>query len=145
MNSSDLDRIATGFIAYRDLLAREAPYDDPAMVSAEAAYDDLHRMTHDGSARDAWEVVLELLRRAPDEELDYYAAGPLEDLVQRRGEELVSEIEELAARDERFRWALGCTWLSVGALSAATLARIVKASDGEISKSYPLADPHSAC
>jgi hypothetical protein len=98
-----------------------------ASVSSETS-----SIAFSGPAEAAWELVLEVLRRAPEERLDVYAAGPLEDLVRRWGVDLLEEIEKEASRNERFRWALGCIWLLVGDLPSTELERIVRASDGQI-------------
>ena len=104
----------------------------------EAGHDAFEDAIWDGPARTAWHLVLELLRTAPDDELGFYAAGPLEDLVRLHGAEIIGEIEAEARRDSRFRWALGCIWLSHGELPADVLARVVRASGDEIKPLPPL-------
>lgn len=85
-----------------------------------------------------WSVLLRLMDAVPDDLLGFVGAGPLEDAVVRWGAELVERIEAQAARDERFREALGCIWLSHGELSAAVLERVIRASGGEIEPLPPL-------
>ena len=85
---------------------------------------------HDAEA--AWPLVLRLIREAPDDRLEYVAAGDLEDLVRVHGPTMIDRIEAQAAADPRFRWALGCIWLSRGALPPDVEARVVAASGGEI-------------
>jgi hypothetical protein len=87
---------------------------------------------HSRPAAEVWELVLELLDRANEDEVSLVIAGPLEDLVRRHGTVLVSEIEQRAAADEYFRWALGGIWLSRGELPDDVLDRIVRASGGAI-------------
>ena len=111
---------------------------DPADPDT-AAYDALHRLVFGGPAAEAWPLVLALLRATPDGELDVQAAGPLEDLVRVHGAALVGEVEAEAARDERFRWALGCIWLREGDLPPDVLRRVVAASGGAI-KPLPAPD-----
>ena len=56
-------------------------------------------------------VVEEILRRDESNEIiSNVAAGPLEDLLVRHGEQLISRIEVLAKGDERFRKMLGAVW-----------------------------------
>ena len=89
-------------------------------------------------AAEAWELVLELLDRASEDEVGLVIAGPLEDLVCQHGATLVSEIEQRAVADEYFRWALGGIWLSRGELPDDVLYRIVHASGGAIRPTPPL-------
>ncbi len=104
----------------------------------EAGHDAFEDAIWNGPALIAWGLVLELLRTAPDGELGFYAAGPLEDLVRLHGAELIEEIEAESRRDTSFRWALGCIWLSHGELPADVLARVVRASGDEIKLLPPL-------
>jgi hypothetical protein len=128
----DVATVAEGYARYARALksgaAKGLADDDPDVV----ADDVFRRVLHDGPAAAAWELVLEVLRRAPDEELGFFAAGPLEDVVRRFGVELVGRIEAEARRDARFRWALGRIWLSRGVLPDTVLDRVVAASGGEI-------------
>lgn len=84
------------------------------------------------SPEDAWDLVVTLVRRAPDGLLGRIGAGPLEDLVNEHGPELVEWIEGECQRDRRFKAALARMWLTSGALPAGVEARIMAASDGRI-------------
>ena len=130
----DIDRetLIAGYVRFVEALGRGVPDQSAEMDVASEAYHAVDKLIARGPAQSAWELVLELLRRAPDDRLDVYAAGPLENLVRHHGVELADVIEREAARDDRFRWALGCIWLTVGELPAETLERVVRASDGEI-------------
>jgi hypothetical protein len=83
-------------------------------------------------AEEAWDLVVSLLRRAPDEILGNIAAGPLEDLVRKHGVALVDWIDGESRRDARFRFALGRIWLRRGELPDGVETRIVAASDARI-------------
>ncbi|HEX8670645.1 MAG TPA: hypothetical protein VF710_02100 [Longimicrobium sp.] len=111
--------------------------DDPE----EAGHEAFEGAIWNGPAQTAWRLVLELLRTAPDDDLGFYAAGPLEDLVRLHGAELIDELEAEARRDSRFRWALGCIWLSHGELPPDVLARVVHASGNQIKPLPPLDEP----
>ncbi|HST59291.1 MAG TPA: hypothetical protein VLK84_11390 [Longimicrobium sp.] len=139
----DLDTAVDGYLRYSESLRHEDPvgdaYDRDEPIAADepddrdqAAWDALETAIRDAPAPVAWALVVMLLRRAPDDRLGFYAAGPLEELVIHRAAELVGEIEVEARRDERFRWALGCVWVSTEALPDEILARIVRASGGAI-------------
>lgn len=95
-------------------------------------WDAVTSFVHTAPAEEAWNLVLMLVRRAPDEVLGNVAAGPLEDVVRLHGAALVDWIEGEARRDERFRWALGGVWLSRGILPREAEDRIVRASDGHL-------------
>jgi hypothetical protein len=72
----------------------------------------------------AWEAIKTVVRRYGEEELfsesrtegqvvvGQLAAGPIEDLLSERGADFISDIEEEARKDRRFRWALGGVWQS---------------------------------
>jgi hypothetical protein len=129
--NEDVKAVAAGYLRYSKSLRSDhdrntiwSPETDPDC----AAYDLVDRVIRSGPAERAWEIVLEILRRAPDGDLDTQAAGPLEELVRRRGVALVGQIEREAHLDERFRWALGCIWLTVGDLPPDILDRVVRAS-----------------
>lgn len=128
-----VDTAVAGYLRYSQALQEDdedAVYDplDPDT----AAWDALEDAIRTAPAATAWELVRALLRQAPDGDLGFYAAGPLEELVRLRGAELIDEIEAEARSDERFRWALGCIWLSRGELPDDVLERVVRASGGEI-------------
>ena len=100
----DLDAAVEGYLRHREFLR----HDDPAAVSDagepdEAAWDALETAIRHAPAPVAWELVVTLLRRAPDERLDFYAAGPLEELVVHRAVDIIDRIEAESRRDARFR------------------------------------------
>jgi hypothetical protein len=73
----------------------------------------------------ALELVAALLEHAPDDDgIALVAAGPLEDLLHRHGQELVDEIERWARQDPRFGQALAGVWLADGALDPTARARL---------------------
>ena len=129
----EINEIVAGYIRYNESLALDDAPDTPELVKAEQAYNAVRETVRVGSADQAWEVVVRILRSAPDERLEVYAASLLEDLVRVRGPEVIARIEHEAATDERFRWALGCIWLLVGEVSAEFQERIVRAS-GDVVK-----------
>jgi hypothetical protein len=135
----DYETVVRGYMRYRELLMRDPASavwdpDDPD----QAAYDALEEAVAHAAPAVAWELLLTLLRRAPDEELDNFAAGPLEDVVRTRAPALIDAIEAEAGRDPRFRWALGCIWLGRGDMPDDILTRVVQASGGEIEVLPPM-------
>jgi hypothetical protein len=95
-------------------------------------WDAITSYLRDASAEDAWDLTIELLRRAPDAVLGSVAVGPLEDVIKEHGAALVDWIEGEAGRDERFKWALGRIWVSRGQLPQEIEERIVAASGGKV-------------
>jgi hypothetical protein len=62
----------------------------------------------DGAPEIAWEIIVELVDRAPsDGSLSFFAAGPLEDLLSKDGPDFIDRVEERSAMNERFRRAVG--------------------------------------
>jgi hypothetical protein len=62
----------------------------------------------DGAPEIAWEIIVELVERAPSEgSLSFFAAGPLEDLLSKDGPAFIDRVEERAATHARFRQAVG--------------------------------------
>jgi hypothetical protein len=62
----------------------------------------------DGAPEVAWELIVELVDRAPsDGSLGFFAAGPLEELLSKDGPDFIDRVEGRAARNERFRRAVG--------------------------------------
>jgi hypothetical protein len=59
----------------------------------------------------AWELVLDLIDKAPgDEALGWVAAGPLEDLLGGWGPDFIERVEALARSNDRFRRCLAGVW-----------------------------------
>jgi hypothetical protein len=137
MDAAERGATVQGYIRHNEWLGRAGPEEDAPPLD-ENAYFAFREAIWDGPAGVAWELVTALLRAVPDERLETYAAGPLEDLVRLRAPELIDEIEREAQRDARFRWALGCIWMSHGEMPDDILDRVVRASGGEIKPLPPL-------
>jgi hypothetical protein len=58
----------------------------------------------------AWPLLLEIVRRAPDDALDLIAAGPLEDYIAQHGHRVIATVEAEAAVNPRLRRALAGMW-----------------------------------
>jgi uncharacterized protein DUF6869 len=108
----NVDRLArdyfTPWVLNDDKVAQEA---DPAFKRSTAAFGRISELIwRDPEA--AWEILLELLDRAPtDDARDRLAAGPLEDFVRDHGAAFLDRIDEQAAKDPRFREALTQMWV----------------------------------
>lgn len=137
-SSEENQRLVAGYIRYRDSLGSGgAPLPPRASPAEKEAHDAVDEILRNGPPARAWELALAILSEMPEEKLGDYAVGPLETLVARWGDVLVEEIEREAARDARFRWALGVIWLTELGFSRTpaereALVRIVAASGGRL-------------
>jgi hypothetical protein len=62
----------------------------------------------DGAPEIAWEIIVELVDRAPsDGSLGFFAAGPLNDLLSKDGPNFIERVEGRAKMNEPFRRAVG--------------------------------------
>jgi hypothetical protein len=60
----------------------------------------------DGAPELAWELIVELIERAPsDKSLGFFAAGPLEQLLSDHGPTFIERVEERAASSAKFQRA----------------------------------------
>jgi hypothetical protein len=65
----------------------------------------------DPNPDEAWLMILEAVRRASaDQVLGWIGAGPLESLLSEHGEDFIDRMEQQAANDERFHFAVSHCW-----------------------------------
>jgi hypothetical protein len=70
------------------------------------AFDEVNEVTY-GQAERGWNIALELIAAAPDDgALGYVAAGPLEEVLEVHGKQVIDRVENLARLDAKFRKAL---------------------------------------
>lgn len=120
----DLDALVAGYFRDQKAAAAEGrrarmegrPWVVPVGVPADydgRLFDWLTEMLNYGppdGPEQAWPIILELIRRAPDEEaLTYVGCSALEDLVNSAGDRFESRIAAENG-DERFRAALRHVW-----------------------------------
>lgn len=69
-------------------------------------------MTFYASPEQQWDLILELINKAPDSEnvLQTIAAGPLEGYLGRFGDSAIDDVESLAASDAKFARVLSGVW-----------------------------------
>jgi hypothetical protein len=78
---------------------------------ASWAWDKIGEWDRELSHEERWSLILEMIRRAPDDDcLGFVAAGPLEDLLSEHGEQLIDRVEERAGQDDRFARTLTNVW-----------------------------------
>lgn len=77
------------------------------------AWECVEAMIDDGSALEAWSVILRAIRLAPtDRELRFLGAGVLESLLHRRGSEVIDAVSQQAEHEPRIMTALRAAYLS---------------------------------
>jgi hypothetical protein len=131
-SASEVAELARGYLRCSAELS-SLPQDANAIWSPETnpdqrAYDVVDAAIRNGPAARAWHLVHSVLDQAADNRLAHQAAGPLEDLVRLRGAEVVEFIEDAAASDERFQWALAQIWIRASDQPPDVVRRIVAAS-----------------
>jgi hypothetical protein len=101
----DEEELVTAYLAHAEAVTlhggkRELP----------AAWERMHELVRDAPEQ-AWNVIVELVRRTRrDEVLAYIAAGPLENLICEHPYAFIDRVEALAAADAHFKWALSGVW-----------------------------------
>ena len=108
MKSNDL---IPRYFRYTEELRRGIPPNTPELDALADAYAEFEHIVCDHPIEESWSLVREALQRAPDAELAQYAVGLLEMFVSARRDATVPYIEAEAAKDERFKWALGHIYL----------------------------------
>ena len=105
MDQLELDKIVTAWITAFQAEPKSAEYETNWWAVSEVCDWRL-----EGDDR-LWPFILEAYKRdLPDKMIAVLAAGPLEDLLDKRGEDFIDRIEELARRDPKFTDMLGCVW-----------------------------------
>jgi hypothetical protein len=123
-NSSEYHGLIQAYLRH----AAAGPDDDNDFWAWEA----VGEVAREGSADEAWSLLIDLVRESPDALMGNVAAGPLEDTIAEHGPELIDRIEAAAANDPRFQEALGGVWIRDGHLPPAVMKRLVRASAGQI-------------
>ena len=101
---SSHDELLVGYLAHAEAVAHERKDTNFWAVNELA---DLMRDDSDG----AWQIIVELVGRASDEEtLGYVAAGALEDLICTHPDAMIDRVESRARQDARFCKAIARVW-----------------------------------
>ena len=87
----------------------------------------INLMLH-GQFEELWNFVLRTYKRDLSQDvISILAAGPLEDILAKKGEEYIGRTELLAANDEKFKYLLGGVWQN--SMSDEVWARVQAASE----------------
>lgn len=77
------------------------------------AWECVEAMIDDGSALEAWSVILRAVQLAPtDRELRFLGAGVLESLLYRRGPEVIDAVSQQVEHEPKMMTALRAAYLS---------------------------------
>jgi hypothetical protein len=75
-----------------------------------------------------WRFVIQTYREDLSQEvISILAAGALEDILARKGEEYIGRVELLAANDPKFKYLLGGVWQNT--MSDEIWSRVIKAAE----------------
>jgi hypothetical protein len=100
--------------------------ESPTAQAAWAAREHVQRLIADGG-ESAIRAILELLAAAPDHEaIVTVGAGPLEDLINDHGDELVELVEQTARERPDFAASLRSVAVEDGRLKPATVERLAR-------------------
>jgi|ERR1700741_2337720 len=106
MDETELDKIVTAWIA-----AEQAKPGSPEHETNWWAVSEVIDWATEGDGDRLWQFILGIYKRdLPDNLIAVLAAGPLEDLLAKRGPDFIDRIEELARRDPKFNHQLGGVW-----------------------------------
>ena len=106
MNEREMNRIVDAWIAGQD--AEDAT---PADEANWWAFSQVMDWVLKGEADLLWQFILTTYKRdVSDRVIAALAAGPLEDLLAKHGQNYIDQVEQLAGRDERFNRLLGGVW-----------------------------------
>ena len=106
MDQAELNKIVTAW-----LTAFQAERESPEYETNFWATSEVLDWRLEGDGDRLWPFILEAYKRdLSDKMIAVLAAGPLEDLLDKRGEDFIDRIEELARKDPKFNDLLGCVW-----------------------------------
>lgn len=106
MDQAELNEIVTAWIA-----AQQAGHGSLECETNWWAVSEVMDWALEGEGDRLWQFILEAYKRdLPDKLIAVLAAGPLEDLLAKRGVDFIDRIEELARKDPKFNHLLGGVW-----------------------------------
>jgi hypothetical protein len=106
MNEEEINKLANAYIELHK--ARNIKDDDSNWWAFEKF---IQVGTEELSSKDCLNTILVILeKKPPDKVMSVLAAGPLEDLIDRCGEEVIDNIERLARQNPKFKNLLGGVW-----------------------------------
>jgi hypothetical protein len=108
MAPEEIDRICDGYFEYHEYLARRQIRAAPKELSDIS---DLVMDLRESHPERLWPLLLELIERAPTDEVrGFVAAGPLEDLVRGYPERFVDRLEAATIKSRSFHEAMRSIW-----------------------------------
>jgi len=105
MEEAELNKIVTAWIA------AEKGKDGPEDEANSWAFFEVLDWALEGEGEKLWPFILKVYKHdLPENVMAVLAAGPLEDLLAKRGEDYIDRVEELARKDPKFSYLLGGVW-----------------------------------
>ena len=92
------------------LLLPKVPNGTPEHDAIFWAFECMDAIATEAPSTALWIITAALKLAQDDQDIDFLAAGPLEDLLDVNGPEIIEEIEKVAAENERFRYLLSGVW-----------------------------------
>ena len=106
MDQAELEKIVTAWITGMEAKERSPEYEANWWAISEVI-----DWALDGDGDRLWQFILEAHQRdLSDKVIGNLAAGPLEDLLAKRGADFIDRVEELARKDPKFNYLLGGVW-----------------------------------
>ena len=106
MDKAELDKIVTAWIT-----AEQAERRSPEHEANWWAVFEVLGWAPEEEGELLWEFILEVYKRdPPDKAIGSLAAGPLEDLLAKRGPDFIDRVEDRARKDPKFNYVLGGVW-----------------------------------
>jgi len=128
MSNSELDNLCATYLAYQTEYVAKNGKGMERHESFWAVQKLMVGLIDAADPEDAWKAILLILAKSPsDKVLSNLAAGPLEDLIDSAGPQVIDRIELAARQNPEFRSLLSGVWKSG---TPDVWARIVKARSG---------------
>lgn len=105
MTNAEINKLADGWIAYWN-----APEDSQERESLQWVWDSEYELMQ-GNPDLIWQLILEILRRDSSSKIqEVLAAGTLEDLLAKHGNNVIERVEAEAKSNPTFAKLLGGVW-----------------------------------
>ncbi|HEX5885444.1 MAG TPA: hypothetical protein VFY67_12965, partial [Pyrinomonadaceae bacterium] len=106
MTETELNEIVDAWVA-----GESAEQGSPEHQANWWAISEVLNWTLDRNGDLLWRFILAAYKRdLPDKVVGILAAGPVEDLLAKQGEDFIDRVEELARKDPKFNYLLGGVW-----------------------------------
>ena len=109
-NQEPFDELVQNWILFYEKSQTANASDDPGSWPEFSACEDFYRISRT-KANLALTLIQSVLEQSDNEYvLENLAAGPLEILLSKNGTEIIKSVQELAKKNDRFKWLLAGVW-----------------------------------